>query len=115
MEQTRCKLHGLSLNRLRLACRHVLSFGTGTAYFRYNPVMLTLVLMALFAFVLNMPFGYFRSRSEKYSLRWFLLIHLPVPLVIIARAISHTDYKLIPVLILFSVAGQVLGGRIGPN
>jgi hypothetical protein len=53
--------------------------------------MSNIVVLTLFSFILNIPFGYFRKRSKKYSLKWFLYIHLPVPLVIIARLVSHAD------------------------
>jgi len=107
------KYSGSARNVMFERTRPAIPFGTRTFYFGYNPVMLSLITIVLFVFLLNIPFGYFRSRSKKYSIKWFLFIHIPVPLVIIARVVSHTDYKLIPVLVLFAVAGQVCGGRIG--
>jgi len=71
------------------------------------------VPLLILAFLINLPFGFLRSRSKKYSFKWFVYIHFPVFLVIIARISSHTDYRFIPLLILSAVAGQLLGGKIG--
>ena len=35
-----------------------------------------------FVLVLNLPFGFWRSRVKKFSVPWFLAIHLPVPMII---------------------------------
>lgn len=71
-------------------------------------------LLALFAFTLlvNLPFGYARARTKRYSLRWFLYIHVPIPFIFIARAISHIDIKYIPIFALAAVAGQIVGGKL---
>jgi hypothetical protein len=74
--------------------------------------MSTVLLITLFAFILNLPFGYFRSRSKRYSLKWFLYIHTPVPIVVIARLISNIDYNFIPVFIIAAIAGQFFGGKL---
>lgn len=77
--------------------------------------MSNIVVITLFSFILNIPFGYFRKRSRKYSLKWFLYIHLPVPLVILVRLVSHAEYKYIPLFIAAAVAGQFCGGRLDFN
>lgn len=70
------------------------------------------LLLMFLAFALNVPFGYLRARSRKYSFRWFLWIHLPVPFIILSRLVTSTDYRIIPLLLIASLAGQFLGGRI---
>jgi hypothetical protein len=77
--------------------------------------MAVISLITLVSFVLNIPFGYMRSRAEKYSLKWFLYIHIPVPMVILARVTLHADYRFIPLFILAAVAGQFCGGRLAFN
>jgi hypothetical protein len=74
--------------------------------------MSTVFIISVFAFMLNMPFGYVRKHARKYSFKWFVCIHAPVPMIIIARITTHTSYRFIPLFILLSVAGQVLGGKI---
>jgi hypothetical protein len=75
----------------------------------------TVILIALLAFLINIPFGYLRNKTQKFSARWFLYVHLSIPLIIAARLLSHTDYRYIPIFILAAVAGQILGGRIEVN
>lgn len=77
--------------------------------------MSTVLLIILFAFIFNLPFGYLRRRSKKYSLKWFVYIHMPVPIIIAARIISNTDYKFIPLFIIASVFGQFFGGKLEFN
>ena len=77
--------------------------------------MFTVLEIILLAFVLNIPFGYLRQRSRKFSLQWWLYVHIPVPIVIIARITMHAGYAFIPVFILAAVAGQFLGGKISFN
>ena len=77
--------------------------------------MVTVILIALLAFIINIPFGYLRNKTRKFSARWFLYVHLSIPLIIAARLLSHTDYRYIPIFILAAVAGQILGGWIEVN
>ncbi|MDH5720254.1 MAG: hypothetical protein OEZ13_06480 [Spirochaetia bacterium] len=73
-----------------------------------------LSVLALFflAISLNMPFGYFRKNSRKYSLKWFIYIHLPIPFIATARILSGFNYKIIPLLLAASVLGQIMGAKI---
>ncbi|MBF0327819.1 MAG: hypothetical protein HQL10_01525 [Nitrospirae bacterium] len=74
--------------------------------------MFSVLEITLLAFVLNIPFGYIRNHSKKFSLLWWLCVHIPVPLVIIIRLTLEVDYRLIPIFILISIAGQFIGGKI---
>ncbi len=75
---------------------------------------MTLLYVAIFVFLLNLPFGYWRADTRKFSLQWILAIHLPVPLVIIARLTSGLGYQLItfPVLIGAFFGGQFVGKKL---
>jgi len=66
----------------------------------------------LFAFGLNLFFGYFRGKQRKFSFKWFLYIHLPIPLVVFARLFSHLDYRYIPIFLFAAVVGQIIGARL---
>jgi len=72
-------------------------------------------IIALFIFtsLLNLPFGYARAKTKKYSFRWFLYIHLPIPLIFVARTLSHIEIKYIPIFVVAAVIGQILGGKLG--
>ncbi|GAB4489285.1 MAG: hypothetical protein OHK006_20760 [Thermodesulfovibrionales bacterium] len=72
----------------------------------------SVVAIVIMTFGLNLFFGYFRGRSRKYSFKWFLYIHLPIPLIVIARIAANLDYRYIPLFLAAAVAGQMLGGRM---
>ncbi len=65
-------------------------------------------------FTLNLPFGFLRGRQKKFSFKWFLYIHLPVPLVILVRIFSHIGFALYtyPLFVAAFFLGQFLGKKI---
>jgi len=71
-----------------------------------------LTFVTLFAFVVNLPFGYLRVKTRRLSLMWFIYIHLPIPLVIILRKYAGFGYSVVPILLAGSVFGQFIGGRL---
>lgn len=71
-----------------------------------------LVALSLFTFLVNLPFGYFRGRSRRFSLRWFLCIHVPVLVIFGARVFLDAELQVIPLLIVAAFAGQLIGGRL---
>ncbi len=66
----------------------------------------------LIVFLLNLPFGYIRSRSVRFSRRWMMAIHIPVPLVFLLRVFSGLNWTAIPLLVISDVAGQIVGGKL---
>lgn len=68
--------------------------------------------LTLFTLLLNIPFGYMRSKSKKFSIQWILYIHLPVPLIIYLRYMAGISYYFIPLMLAAAVFGQFTGGRI---
>jgi hypothetical protein len=75
---------------------------------------MALWLVAILVFVLNVPFGLWRSRVKIFSVQWILAVHLPVPLVVACRIFSGLGWHLItfPVLIGAFFCGQFAGGRL---
>jgi hypothetical protein len=73
-----------------------------------------IILGALTAFTLalNLPFGLLRSKAERYSLRWFLCIHLPIPFIYLLRKYLMFTASAIPLLVAAAVLGQIGGGKI---
>ena len=63
--------------------------------------------------LINIPLGYLRSRQRKFSPKWFLFVHLSVPLLYLARTSAGFGHWTIPLFILAAISGQVMGGRIG--
>jgi hypothetical protein len=66
----------------------------------------------LLAVLVNLPFGFMRSRVKKFSLKWMIYVHLPVPLVILARLFSQIEFHYIPLFIVGGIIGQLCGGKI---
>ncbi|PKL52610.1 MAG: hypothetical protein CVV37_00385 [Nitrospira bacterium HGW-Nitrospira-1] len=78
----------------------------------FSSNILPVIALSLFTFCLNLFFGYFRGKQKKFSFKWFLYIHLPIPLVVLARLFLHLDYRYIPILLLAAIAGQIVGARL---
>ncbi len=73
----------------------------------------TMMLVTLAVLVINIPFGFWRDSTRKYSFSWILAIHIPVPMVIGLRIVSHLGWQFstFPMLIGAFFLGQFLGGR----
>lgn len=71
-----------------------------------------LSLITLVAFVVNLPFGFMRVKTKKFSIQWFLYIHLPIPLIFVLRTYAGFGYSVVPIIIVGAVLGQFIGGRL---
>jgi len=71
-----------------------------------------LVSVLLFAFFSNIPLGYLRETSRKYSLRWFVFIHLSIPFIVGLRLANNISWRAIPFTLALAVAGQIVGSRL---
>jgi hypothetical protein len=76
--------------------------------------MWVVAALALFALLANLPLGAWRVRVRPYSFAWFMAVHLSVPFIWALRMLCGVGLPMIPVLILFAVAGQLVGGRLFP-
>jgi hypothetical protein len=72
-------------------------------------LVIGLVLLAL---IISVPCGYIRQNYPKYSFMWFLLIHLPIPFIVLLRIKVGLSWHFIPLTIGGSVAGQIIGGAV---
>ena len=63
---------------------------------------------------LNMPFGFWRAGVRRFSLPWFLAVHVPVPLVVGIRLLAGLGFHLVtfPILLTAFFLGQFLGGKL---
>jgi len=63
--------------------------------------------------VLNLPFGFWRAGVPRFSRRWFLAIHAPIPLAVGLRFLAGVGWRirLLPLFVGVYFAGQFLGGR----
>lgn len=76
---------------------------------------MTISELLFIVFLLNLPFGYMRSKAVPFSARWLLAIHIPIPFIIALRIFSGFDWKVVPLLVLADVAGQLAGGKFRRN
>ncbi len=72
------------------------------------------VILGIFSMtvMINLLFGYLRNRTKKFSLKWFLCIHLPIPLIFFARVSSNLGFQYVPIFVVAALAGQIIGGKI---
>ena len=70
------------------------------------------LLLCLGAMVLNLPFGYWRAGTRKFSWQWFVAVHAPVPLIVAVRLISGISWEAIPLVFTSDIAGQIFGGML---
>ena len=73
---------------------------------------LPLISLLLFAFGSNLPLGYIRETTRKFSPLWFLLIHASIPFIIVLRITLGFNWCWIPLTLGCAVAGQIIGARI---
>ncbi|MCE5194491.1 MAG: hypothetical protein LLF28_03400 [Nitrospiraceae bacterium] len=78
----------------------------------FNSKPAIVIIIFIFTFLLNIFFGYFRGKSIKFSFKWFLYIHLPVPFVFLVRFLSQVEIVYIPVFAVAAIAGQIWGGKM---
>lgn len=73
--------------------------------------------IAVAIFVMNLPFGAWRSRLRKLSPTWFVAIHLPVVLAIGMRILMGVPFRLVnlPLYVSAFFLGQLAGAHVrGP-
>ena len=71
-----------------------------------------ILVLFVITLLLNLPFGYARAKTKKYSFRWFLYIHAPIPIIFIVRTFSHIQLEYIPIFVVAAVVGQIAGGKL---
>jgi hypothetical protein len=78
-----------------------------------NNLMIRLALVACAVCLLNLPFGYWRQGTRKFSPGWFLFVHLPIPFVVLLRLKSGIGFAwyTYPVMVAAYFGGQFLGAR----
>ena len=74
-----------------------------------NAALFGLLAFAIFS---NIPLGYLRQGSPKYSVRWFVYIHISIPFIIGLRLANHISWHIIPLTFGFAIAGQMIGSHL---
>lgn len=75
---------------------------------------MNIVLLTLFVFIINIPSGYWRANVRKFSLQFFLAIHLPVLFIVLFRILTGTgfEYETLLVTVPTFFGGQMTGSKI---
>jgi hypothetical protein len=68
--------------------------------------------LVVFTIIVSFPCGYIRQNFPKYSIVWWVLIHLPIPFIVLLRIKAGLNWHYIPLTLAGSVAGQILGGAV---
>ncbi|RME36116.1 MAG: hypothetical protein D6794_08935 [Deltaproteobacteria bacterium] len=75
-------------------------------------VALNLTSLLVVSFGANLPLGYLREGARKFSLSWFVYIHISIPFIILLRLHYGFGWGIVPFTLACAVLGQVLGGRM---
>jgi len=77
-------------------------------------VLLSVILMAVATFLLNLPMGYWRQGVRKFSWQWIVAIHAMVPVIILLRHLMHIGFAWWTFLITIPCyfGGQFVGARL---
>ena len=74
--------------------------------------ILPLAALLIFSFGANLPLGYLRETSRRFSLHWFVLVHLSIPFIVALRSMFGFGWQVIPLTFCCAIAGQVIGSRL---
>ena len=77
------------------------------------PAVTESLLLMAFVFFVNLPFGYWREGTVKFSPAWFVAVHAAVPLIILLRFALGLDWRwaALPFTVAAYFAGQTIGAR----
>jgi hypothetical protein len=71
-----------------------------------------IALIGVAALAVNIPLGYAREGYRRFSVGWFVCVHLSVPLIAWLRLDNHVSAWGIPAFIACAVLGQIAGGKV---
>jgi hypothetical protein len=71
-----------------------------------------MLLIGSAALAVNLPLGYAREGYRKFSMPWFVCVHLSVPLIAYLRLANHVTAWAIPAFLVCAVLGQIGGGKV---
>ena len=76
--------------------------------------MTGLTLLAVLTLMANLPLGFWRAGTRKFSPAWFLAVHSGVPLVVGLRLALGVGFNwdTLPLVAAAYFTGQFLGGRL---
>lgn len=72
---------------------------------------MNLAIVTLAVLFINIPFGYWRAGVKKFSLQWFLAVHIPVPIIILLRIFGEIGFSFYTYI--FLVGAFFIGQQTG--
>jgi hypothetical protein len=79
---------------------------------QYMQSAISIAGLVVLTLIISIPCGYFRQNFPKFSLMWWVLIHLPIPFIVLLRIKAGLNWHFIPLTLGGSVAGQIIGGAV---
>jgi len=73
---------------------------------------MSIIELMLLVFLINLPFGYWRYSAARFSKRWMMAVHIPVPFIFLLRVFSGFGWTVVPLLMISDFAGQFAGGEL---
>jgi hypothetical protein len=73
--------------------------------------LISIGILLLAAFTINLPLGWWRRGQRRFSAPWFLAIHASIPFLVATRFALGLSVWMIPAEIAFAIVGQVTGAR----
>jgi hypothetical protein len=73
---------------------------------------LQLIALMTVASAINVPLGYLRQSCRKFSVGWFIYVHISIPVIIIVRIKAGLGWQFIPFTLGSTILGQIMGGRL---
>ena len=70
-----------------------------------------MTLVGAAALTVNIPLGYAREGFRRFSIGWFICVHLSVPFIAWLRLSNHVSAWGIPAFVACAVLGQIAGGK----
>jgi hypothetical protein len=66
-------------------------------------------LICFILVVINVPFGFIRSRKRRFSRAWGRCIYIPILIGYIFRKSAHLSYAASPYFLIATLTGQIVG------
>jgi hypothetical protein len=74
--------------------------------------MVKLLFYVCLVFMMNIPFGYWRGNTQKFTLDWILAVHTTVPFIVLMRWEFGYGLVILPISVIAFFSGQLLGAKL---
>ncbi|MBL0386281.1 hypothetical protein JJB07_06390 [Tumebacillus sp. ITR2] len=74
-------------------------------------MLVTVALMSLVTFLVNIPLGMWRVNTRPFTFGWFLATLASLPLIVFLRQDYELTLGFVALLVVLGIIGQTFGGR----